>query len=373
MATNALADPLVFADLARPRVPVVYLDLNHFICMARVNTGTAPAGYSDLLRAARSATAEGRAVIPLSSEHLYEVSNITDPQQRSDVAGAMEGLTGFQYLLGRPDVALLELEAGFRTLFSEDSEAIPVPLVGPGFARAFGLIDGLHLEDSAGTDLSDRIVDAIRFANPSLDRHLLEGPRDDEIAELRADGYAPEVAQESQRSRLDYELTLVARLNKEPVWRRGRLRDLVTAREVAHEWLHLTQRVCERRARTHRPIVSGTDPALKRLWSSMPHSRVAISMKTRYHRDAGHHWTTNDISDIDALSVAFAYCDAVFTDKAARSALHDSPELRVIPTYLPRRPAEMTQWLDALPSPPGRELLVTSPRLPKPSSSAPKD
>jgi hypothetical protein len=31
---------------------------------------------------------------------------------------------------------------------------------------------------------------------------------------------------------------------------------------------------------------------------------VAISLKTRYHLDGPHQWTTNDIHDIDALAVA---------------------------------------------------------------------
>ena len=364
MSKNALAYPLVFAQVARPRVPLVYLDLNHFIFMARVRTRTAPAGYAELLRATTSAVQEGRAMFPLSSEHLYEVSKIPDPQQRRNIADVMETLTRLQYLIGRPDIAQLELEAGFRSLFNEEPEAIPLPLVGPGFGRAFGMVGGLRVENGEGKDVTSRFADTIRLASHWIERSILDGPPDHEVADLRANGYAPEVAQQSQQSRLDYELALAGRLNEEPELRRGRLRDLVSAREVAHEWLGLIQRVLDIRAPS-RPVPSVADGEhMRRLLSSMPQTQVAISMKTRYHRDAGHQWTTNDISDIDALSVAFAYCDAVFTDKAARSALHDSPELRVIPTYLPRRPAELTEWLDALPPASTPELLITSPRLP---------
>ena len=80
----------------------------------------------------------------------------------------------------------------------------------------------------------------------------------------------------------------------------------------------------------------------------MPSSRVAISLKTRYHRDGRHQWTTNDIHDIDALAVAVPYCDAVFTDKAARNALAASRELRPFGTFLPRKPGELVEWLDNL-------------------------
>jgi hypothetical protein len=44
------------------------------------------------------------------------------------------------------------------------------------------------------------------------------------------------------------------------------------------------------------------------------------------------------------------YCDAVFTDKAARNQMVSSPELKVLKTFVPRTPQELADWLDALPS-----------------------
>ncbi len=83
----------------------------------------------------------------------------------------------------------------------------------------------------------------------------------------------------------------------------------------------------------------------------MPSSLVAITLKTRYHADSNHRWTTNDIHDIDALAVAVPYCDAVFTDKAAWNALTASAELRPLNTFLPRRPGGLTGWLSDQPIP----------------------
>jgi hypothetical protein len=59
--------------------------------------------------------------------------------------------------------------------------------------------------------------------------------------------------------------------------------------------------------------------------------------------------TTNDIHDIDALSIAVPYCDAVFTDKAARNKVMSCPELEVFGTVVPRKPEELADWLDGLP------------------------
>lgn len=84
----------------------------------------------------------------------------------------------------------------------------------------------------------------------------------------------------------------------------------------------------------------------------MPSTRVAASIKERYHRDSRHNWTLNDVNDIDALSIAVPYCDAVFTDKAARNNVKQSRELRLFETELPRRPEDLAAWLDDLPVPP---------------------
>jgi hypothetical protein len=61
------------------------------------------------------------------------------------------------------------------------------------------------------------------------------------------------------------------------------------------------------------------------------------------------------------MSVAYAYCEAVFPDKAVRAALLSSKELRVLGTFVPRRPEELSEWLDALPTVDAPDLLVSHP------------
>ena len=91
-------------------------------------------------------------------------------------------------------------------------------------------------------------------------------------------------------------------------------------------------------------VVQGRD-SIRGFADGMPSCRVSITLKTRYHRNPDHRWLANDIHDIDALSVAVAYCDAVFTDKAAWSNLSSSAELTPLGTYLPRKPADLSKWL----------------------------
>lgn len=169
---------LVWANVMRPRIPFVYLDLNTIIYIARALTGDTkvPESYVDLYTAARRARFEQRAMFPLSGQHLWEISKITDPKQRGDLADILETLSDYNYLLGRTVIAELEFEAGMAKIMGEDISAKSVPLVRPTF------------------------------------------------------------------------------------------------------------------------------------WP--PHTQVAISLKTRYHKNPLHRWTVNDIVDIDAISIAYAYCEA---------------------------------------------------------------
>jgi hypothetical protein len=100
-----------------PRPPsLVYLDMNHYVNLARVKIGTAPQGYPELLEACRRARADRRALFPLSSTHCIEISNIGSFQQRENVVAVMEELSDFNYLLGRPQIMRLEVEAAIDAL-----------------------------------------------------------------------------------------------------------------------------------------------------------------------------------------------------------------------------------------------------------------
>lgn len=367
-----MAADLTWPGLTRPAPPLLYLDLNHFVYLARARHGRVggPAGYSDLLASLQLAIAEGRVVVPLSAQHVFEMQGIADPKQRQSVLGVMEQLSGFQYLIGSPSLAELEIDAGIRDCFSEPYEALPLPLIRPTFAHAFGLVGGFKVFDGDGKDTSESVrqelgpaaFDAIMgTALWMLERSVLGGPATDaEAAELRAKyGYQPEKTREGQESRLAFELDTSTTLSAHSRWRRGRLRDLISAREFVHEWLDIFNRVMAERAHESLPCIDPASPEMHRLLASMPHMQVAISLKTHLHRNPSHRWTVNDVADIDAIAVGYAYCDAIFTDKAMRHALASAPELRTIPTFLPRSPGALREWVDALPTPPlGSDFLV---------------
>ena len=84
-----------------------------------------------------------------------ELSKVTDPRQRADVAAAMEELSDFNYLLDRVTLAQLEMDAGLDRIYgAEKSLDEYLALVAPSFAHGFGRIVNLTVRDADGKDTS---------------------------------------------------------------------------------------------------------------------------------------------------------------------------------------------------------------------------
>ena len=357
------------ARLIQPVRPpsLVYLDINHYINLAKIRTGTAPQGYRALLEACRATRADGRALFPLSSTHCIEISNIGSYQQREDVVAVMEELSDFNYLLGRPQIMRLEVEAAIdATLGNTDTvgEGEAIPLIGQSAFWAFGMRGGLIIEGIEGQEAEQRLryrlgdqrfEQMVAHFNREAERALLTGPDEDQKAELREEGgYVPEVPYQHQEQRAQQEREQANILDQNPESRRQNLRDVMSTREVLIELNEPIARETASRNMTKIEITEllggGENVSKARNFSDgMPSTRVAVSLKEHYHRNRQHNWTSNDIHDIDALAVAMPYCDAVFADAAAWNALKNSRELAVFNTELPRRPGHLTHWLGNLP------------------------
>ena len=92
-----------------PRLKTIYLDLNHWIGLAQASVGH-PKGtpYIPVLEQALSLVERKLAVFPLSGHIYMEMSTITDPRQRTDLANVMRDLSGYRSLLSLP--LLMEME-----------------------------------------------------------------------------------------------------------------------------------------------------------------------------------------------------------------------------------------------------------------------
>jgi hypothetical protein len=334
-----------------PRPPaVVYLDLNHFVNLAKAAIGKpAPAGYRELLAAARNAVSTGRATFPLSATHLMEVSNIGKAKHRADVASVMAELSGFRYLLGRALIMELEIEASLSYLVGRDLTTIgPADLIGYGGLWPFGQqmrptivnVEGQESTEQVRAEMgADAFNAAMARVNWEAQMLFLNGGDS---------GHPQGTWRIGMESRAQREVTQVAAIDTEPSYRQQRLRDVVNAVEMYGELNRLVKACLDRNALDLKQLFPTPQDASD-FTDGMPSTRVAVSLKTHYHKNRQHKWTTNDIHDIDALAVAVPYCDAVFADKAMRSGLTLSPELDLFGTDFARTPFDLVDWLDRLP------------------------
>ncbi len=322
--------PVWPAALRPPTRPplLVFLDMNHWIGLAKAGVGHAGGdAFSECLAACRWARASAAAVFPLSGSHYIEMAKIKDPAQRRDLAAVMEELSGFASLLSRPVVMRLEIETVLDSRFDMPEWSYEqVDLVGHGFGPAFGRNGRLRMSTADGVDITDSLDPKQKAALGEADllaqRAMLAGPDDAQLADLRKRGWNPEAALAVAGRRAAQERELVALLDADPRWRRGRLRDVVAMRETVIELFHMLEEAVGRRGLGTADLMSDRATA-RALIRSMPSSDIAVDLKTQMHRNGQRAalWSANDVYDMDALALAIPYCDVVVTEKHAADAL----------------------------------------------------
>lgn len=317
-----------------PRVPIVYLDLNHWIMLAKAAVGHPDGGGTkQALAALRELRASENACLPLSSTHFMEMTRIGSARQRFDVAAVMEELSDFACLMNRSVLVKLELDAAIRSTLGDGPWIYsPAPLIGRGGMQAMGMQGDLRIRDQDGNDATDAaratwpdgpvaFDEWRRDGEDQLSRAFLRGPSDEEEPELRSEGWNREKATEVGYRRAEQEAEQAQRLAAEPRWRRGRLRDVVAARYLALEIFDAQEEALKQRKIDLSDLYSDPESA-RRFSDSMPGADVWITLLTAMHRNPQTRWTVNDIHDVDALCAAVPYCDVVATERHASHLLH---------------------------------------------------
>ena len=316
-------------ELPSDTVNVVYLDLNHWIHLAQASVGHSKgSSFTKALEACRAARLASSALFVLSSTHYFEVSKIKDPEQRRALADIMEELTGFATLVSRDVVMGLELAAMLDRFAKEPSSLPNVSLIGRGVGHAFGLKNAIKIarplgsatdraQQRMGPEASDDFIAQVPLL---FERSLLRGPTGKEVEDLRKRGWNPEAAMQVAETRAAEEREQRLRFDAQNRWRRGRLRDVVAARELSIEFRDIFPRALKERGLMQADVLQDRQSA-RAFVRGMPSTEVAIELKTAWHRNRDKHWTVNDIQDIDAMSLAVPYCDIVVSDKACHQAL----------------------------------------------------
>ena len=317
-------------ELPPDDIVVVYLDLNHWIGLSQASVGHSKgSSFIEVLEACRNARSAGTAVFVLSGTIYAEVQKIKKPAQRQALAEVMEELTDFATLVSRVVVMECEISAMLDPFAKYPSPLRKVPLIGRGVRHAFGLNSGIAIMGPSG-DETERVRASMgtqefdQFMSNmvvSFERSVLRGPSDsDDAQSLRELGWNPEGPARVAEGRAELERELTTILDSEQRWRRGRLRDIISVRELEIEFQNILPRALKERGLVLGEVMSDQESA-RRFVRSMPSTEVSIELKTTWHRNGERKWVVNDIYDIDALAVATPYCDVVVTEKACTHIL----------------------------------------------------
>ena len=307
---------------------IVYLDLNHWIELAKALSGhRAGRKNLDALTAFEKAVVDEAVVFPLSFTTLLEISKIGNRRQRRNLREVIELLSRYYVVTSLWIVECHEVEA----LLDNTVGVSPKPIgyndyLDWGIMRAVGMNGRLRIRDKSGEDVTREFRqslsperakffdEGIANAYGEMNRQFIEsaGPHSGEQGKGRT--------YQLVEGNALFEEELVGLLNQDPRWRHGRIRDVVAARHMAHEIDEILYRgLAERHAPLERlaPDLEG----VRRACDSMPSFDVSVTLKTEYHRDPNHSWTPNDVCDIQALASTLPYCDVVVTDRAVASVV----------------------------------------------------
>jgi hypothetical protein len=274
---------------------LVYLDLNHWISLAKAATEHRTGGpYQSALTAVREAARSGLYLFPLSATHYMEMAGIQDPRQRADIADVMEEVSGFTTLLSRTHIMRLEVEAALDRAFDTDSPHLAdIDLLGHGVGHALGKRGGLHIRSASG-DATDEARAAfpdgpaafdlmMANAREHLERSVLRGPTDAEVPDLKANGWDPTVARKIAENRAESERQLAERLDNDPQYRH-RLRDVVQARYMSLEIIDMLTQALIDRSRRLDEVITDRD-SVRAFADCMPGADVHTNLVEAAHRN----------------------------------------------------------------------------------------
>lgn len=311
---------------------LVYLDLNHWINLARTYSGDcAEETDKDILDFCFKSVEEKVAVFPLSLDTYIELQKTGDYQKRRNLREVIERISQYVVVLPRHVIAAHENEAVLDQIIGSNPEPInSMNYLDHGACRAAGLVGGIRVMSGNDEDITEEFRRSYVGGPEAFDkkvfeellefeRRMIEGPPPEEEPDFRDMGYDPQKILDQYEWEAKHENELVRLLDKEPVWRCGRLRDVVSARELYSHINSTFKRGCDARGACSLDEIFPSIRDIREAFDSMPSFDVSVTLKTLLHKDAKHHWNNNDIHDLHALAVTLPYCDIVITDRAMAS------------------------------------------------------
>ncbi len=352
----------------QPNVRHVYVDMNHWINLSKARLGRAGMeAYEPVLERLRAGVKAGELSIPLSAAHYEEMTGISDPKQRADIALTMDRLARYSVIADRAILMrhqLLVALAAWRGMKWADLEKDV--LWGRGFSFAFGhgpggmavrgqalarerfLAQGLPLVKRIERFVGDRWTFAERGRGgsdvparalwESSEYAMLRGPKDEDLEALREDGYAPERWSKGIDEITAREQDLSRILKEEG---KKQLDDIVAARLWYWELNAPAGWAADQLGIDPDAILASGAANMTKLLRGMPMMAVEFALRRANWANGDYTWSRNDIFDLAHLGVAVPYCDITWTEQHASSVLNAAHVPDRLGTRVVARPQDL--------------------------------
>ena len=358
---NQTDENYVWPRTLRKPVPppkLVYLDLLHWIALAKALSGHHD-GKKDIdhLDFCLRVVEEKTAIFPISLSIYVEILKNQNYQQRCNLRKAIELLGQYIVVTSRSVVATHEIEALLDQIVGPNPKPInTMNYLDWGVFRAAGLDGSMRVKSADGRDVTAEVRQSftngpqafdkiVSEAILKLNRQMIDGPSPKGNYELREQGYNPTRILEAYEQEAMNEAEWARLLDDEPKWRRGRLRDAVSAREVLIQINSILKRGCDERGVSSLQSLFPSVTDARRAFDSMPSFDASVTLKTSLHRNANHHWAQNHVHDIHALASTLPYCDIVITDREMTSHVVQTGLADRLNTIVLRRLSDLCQHL----------------------------
>jgi hypothetical protein len=299
----------------RPRT--IYLDINHWYALARADTGHPDKPqHATALSKLQGEVDAGRLVIPLSSVTYTELIENPRDQLREPAASVMLKLSRLVTIAPRDKIVDEELAQELNRRFGRPAFPIKVPKIGYGVGFAFGTPGRLKAtgyteaeRERIEAQMGKTIADLELEANALFEYWVLATPRS-----LRdtVSGFEPVLTRQDAAAELAEIQIMVDNLHSDKEIS-TRPMDAVAARQLARDiYDNFKRALASAGFVTSFPFRSRKE--LTDFLEGLPTQRVATALKYHYVKQAATTWKVNHLRDIEALSVAIPYTDAVVTD-----------------------------------------------------------
>jgi hypothetical protein len=290
----------------------IYLDQNKWVDLARAAQGL-PQGkrFTDVLLILRQGVSESRISLPLSAARYTETHARREWRSRRQLGETMLEFSRLHAMAPQSALVPGEIDRALNAQFGRPQDVRPVQPFGTGAGFALAReIPPYRIPLALRVSVPDPETFE-RRANQLQEKVLLLGM--EPAQEAAIPGFEPltylEVGEKYAKGKEE-----LRRLRKEAGWHKGERAARLAKAQTFSDFQEVIEEAMSR-AGLHKELLSLGQAGMSAFPEAVPTMHVMSELERHRETASEKEWERQDLSDLGSLSVAFAHCDIVVTEK----------------------------------------------------------